>query len=237
VNNSYFQIDTLLISQGVIHLLDIKNYEGNFSLEGDKLFSMTNGREYKNPVTQLTRSSTLFRQLLQNFKLNYLVEAAVIYINPEFTLYQAPTDQPIIFPTQVNRFLNDLNKTPSKLNDGHRKLAQKLISLHQTKNPFTYIPEYNYDQLQKRIYCGKCKSFMLSVKYDDLVCENCGSHEKIETAILRNVEEFKLLFPDRKVTTNNIYEWCRVGLCRKTFSRVLKKNYVSVGKTSNTYFK
>jgi hypothetical protein len=152
VNNSYFQIDTLIISQGVIHLLDIKNYQGDCYLKSDKLYSFVTDREYKNPIDQLKRSATLFRQLLQNLKQNYLVDASVIFINPEFNLYQAPMDQPIILPTQVNRFLRDLNKTPSKLNEDHKKLAQKLISLHQTKNPFTVLPNYNYNQLQKGIY-------------------------------------------------------------------------------------
>jgi hypothetical protein len=237
VNNSYFQIDTLIISQGVIHLLDVKNYEGDYYLEEDRLYGVTNGREYKNPVTQLNRSASLFRQLLQNLKLNYLVEAFVIYINPEFALYQAPRDQPIILPTQVNRFINELNKTPSKLNDGHRKLAQQLISLHQTKHPFTELPKYTYEQLKKGIYCPWCKSFMVSVRKLDIVCKNCGGHEKIETAILRNVKEYQLLFPDRKVTTQSIREWCRVDLCKKTFSRVLKKNFTTCGSKRSTYYK
>lgn len=123
VNNSYFQIDTSIVSQGVIHLLDIKNFEGDCYWKEDKIYSVKTGREFKNPVLQLNRSATLFRQLLQNRKLNYLIEPFVIFINPEFTLYQAPLDQPIILPTQVNRFLLDLNKTSSKLNNGHKELA------------------------------------------------------------------------------------------------------------------
>ncbi|CAH2716074.1 hypothetical protein BACCIP111895_03258 [Neobacillus rhizosphaerae] len=237
VNNSYFQLDTLIISQGVIHLLDIKNFQGDCYLESDKLYAMKTGREYKNPVDQLKRSTTLFRQLLQNLKQNYLVEASVLFINPEFTLYQAPMDQPIILPTQVNSFLKDLNKTLSKLNDGHKKLAQKLISLHQTKNPFTVLPKYNYDQLQKGVYCKTCKSFLIYIKNNDFVCGKCGGHEKIELAILRNVEEFNLLFPDRKITTHSIYEWCKVDLNKRTFCRILKRNYTAFGNTRETYYK
>jgi hypothetical protein len=94
VNNSYFQIDTLIISQGVIHLLDIKNFQGDWYLESDKLYSVTTRNEVKNPVDQLKRCVTLFNQLLQNHKQNYLVEASVIFINSEFSLYQAPMDQP-----------------------------------------------------------------------------------------------------------------------------------------------
>ena len=226
----------MIISQGLIYLLDIKNYQGDCYLNSDKLYSVATKREYKNPVDQLKRSATLFRQLLQNQKQNYLVDASVIFINPEFTLYQAPLDQPIILPTQINRFLRDSNKTSSELNEGHKKLAQTLISLHQTKNPFTILPKYNYDQLHKGIYCKACKSFLVSIKNYNFVCKNCGGHEKVSLAILRNVNEFNLLFPDRKITTQSIYDWCKVDLNKKTFCRILKKNYTTVGNTRDTYY-
>lgn len=35
IYNSYFQIDTWLIIQKVIHLLDIKNFQGDYFLEDD----------------------------------------------------------------------------------------------------------------------------------------------------------------------------------------------------------
>jgi hypothetical protein len=236
VNNSYFQIDTLIISQGIIHLLDSKYYQGDCYLEDDNLYSVTTGREYKNPVVQLKRCSTLFRQLLQNLKQNYLVEALVIFNNPEFTLYQTPKDLPIILPTQVNRFLNEINDTPSKLDDGHKKLAQKLISLHQTKNPFVTLPKYNYNQLKKGTYCKICESLPISIKGRYFVCEDCGSVEKVELAILRNVSELKLLFPEQKLTTQIIYDWSKADLSRRTLRRILKKNFTALGSTSNTYY-
>jgi hypothetical protein len=237
VNNSYFQIDTLIISQGVIHLLDIKNFQGDFYLESDKLYALANNREYKNPVDQLKRSTTLFRQLLHDLKQNYLIEALVIFNNPEFTLYQAPKDYPIILPTQVDRFLKDLNETPTKLNDGHKKLAQKLLSLHQLKNPFTVLPKYSYDKLQPGTYCLDCKSFLITIKNKKLVCGKCGACEEIESAILRNVEEFKFLFPEQKITTQSIKEWSKLDLSDKTFYRILKNHYTALGKTKYTFYK
>ncbi|MEH7252637.1 nuclease-related domain-containing protein [Neobacillus niacini] len=236
VNNSYFQIDTLIISQSEIHLLDIKNFEFDCYLESENLYSVTTDHEYKNPIDQLKRAKTLLRQLFRILKLNYLIEAFVIFINPEFTLYQAPKDLPIILPTQVNRFLLNINNTSSKLNEGHKNLAETLISLHQTKNPYTILPKYTYEQQQKGFYCKICNSFLVSIKKYDLVCSKCGVHEKIEQAILRNVKEFVLLFPDRKITTQNIYEWCKADLNKRTIRRVLKKNYTSFGNTRETYY-
>ncbi|WP_343223143.1 nuclease-related domain-containing protein [Mesobacillus maritimus] len=188
VNNSYFQIDTMIISQEAIHLLEIKNYQGDFYLESDKLYAVANNREYKNPIDQLKRSTALLHQLLRDLKLSYPIESVAIFNNPEFTLYQAPMNYPIILPTQLNRFLKDLNGNPSKLNDGHKKLAQKLISLHKNHNPFTVLPNYSYGQLQPGVYCKNCFSFLISVENNKLVCNHCGCHEEIAPAVLRNVE-------------------------------------------------
>ncbi|WP_026695864.1 nuclease-related domain-containing protein [Peribacillus kribbensis] len=236
VNNSYFQIDSVFITQGGIHLLDIKNFQGSCYLESDKLYSVTTEREYKNPIDQLKRSAALFRQLLQSHKQNYLVDPSVIFINPEFTLYQTPLDQPIILPTQINQFFTKLNKTASKLNEDHKKLAQTLLSLHQTKNPYTTLPDYQYEQLQMGVYCNRCKSFLVTIHKFDFVCKKCEEHERIEKAILRNVQEFSLLFPEQKITTNSIYEWCKADLNKRTIRRVLKRHYTSLGNTSNTYY-
>ena len=236
VNNSYFQIDKLIISQDRILLLDIKNFDGDFYLDSDRLYSVKTGRECKNPNDQIKRSTTLFRQLLQNHKLNYLVEPSIIFINPEFTLYQAPMDSPFILPTQVKRFLNNLNGTRSNLNDGHRKLAQKLISLHQTHNPYTQLPHYNYDQVLKGNYCNKCKSFHVTMKKRKFVCQKCDTQENVHDAILRNVEEFKLLFPERKITTQSIDEWCKVDLSQKTIYRILNKHFSKLGNKRYSYY-
>ncbi len=237
VNNSFFQIDTLLISQGIIHPLDIKNFQGDCYLRSDNLYSVTTGREYKNPINQLNRSASLFRQLLQNLHQHFLVDASIIFINPEFTLYQAPLEQPFILPTQINRFLRDLNKGSSQLNDGHRKLAQKLLELHQPKHPFAKLPVYTYEKLKKGTFCKNCKSFRITIKHHHLVCNNCGVQEKIDQAILRNVKEFCLLFPNHKITTQAIYDWCKLDLCKRTYTRALKTNYNTIGSTKNTYYK
>jgi ribosomal protein S27AE len=85
-------------------------------------------------------------------------------------------------------------------------------------------------------YCKFCSSFLVSLQNHLFVCGKCGGHETAEDAIVRNVKEFKLLFPERKITTTNIYEWCNVDLTKRTFSRVLKKNFQSFGKTSDSYY-
>jgi hypothetical protein len=219
VNKSFFQIDTLMLSQGIIHLLEIKNFHGDFYMESDKLFAASNGKEYKNPLIQLQRSTTLLRQLLQILNEDYIVEAYVIFINPEFTLYQAPLNQSIIFPTQLNQFLNKLEISQPTLKEINKRSAERIVTLHQSKNPFEIFPEYDYDHLQKGIYCKNCRSFSLFKRNKRFQCACCGEQETFEQAILRSTREFQLLFPERKLTTQAIYHWCDVDLNKKTLSR------------------
>ncbi|WP_420796963.1 hypothetical protein [Alkalihalobacterium alkalinitrilicum] len=121
-------------------------------------------------------------------------------------LYQTPLNKPFIFPTQINRYIKKLSMIPSKVNEQHKIIANKLISLHSKDSPFTQIPSYNYDQLRKGITCGKCTSFLISVEGRKCVCKECGHEEIIAAAVMRNVREFKLLFPNQKITTNVIHD-------------------------------
>lgn len=233
---SYFQIDTLIISRGVIHLIDIKNFTGECYLEGDKLYSVKGDWEYKNPVPQLKRCENLLSQLLQHFNCNYHIKPSVVFINPTFTLYQAPIDQPLVLPSQVSHFIKELTNTPLRLTLEDKALAQKLLSLHQTKNPFIFLPKYSYEELKRGVYCFECKSYDIIVKNHNLTCQKCGTSEKVRSVILRHTQEFALIFPKKKITTTKIYEWCDSVINKKTIQRVLKQKYKTFGKCSGTYY-
>ena len=69
-----------------------------------------------NPLVQLSRSESLFRRLLHHYGFNITIDASVVFINSEFTLYQTPLNQPLIFPTQLNRYIKRFNTTSSKIN-------------------------------------------------------------------------------------------------------------------------
>ncbi|MEH7334991.1 nuclease-related domain-containing protein [Neobacillus drentensis] len=236
-NNSSFQIDTTIIYQEPIYLIDVKNHKGDFIYKTDRLESLS-GRVYPNPLDQLNRSSTLFRQLMQNIGYNFPVESFAVFVDPEFTLYQAPQNLPFIFPTQLNQFMKKLNKLPSKLNNRHRMLAERLVSLHQTKSPYSIHPVYYYNQCRKGFTCAGCRSFELSISADNrsLVCIGCGYEERIESAILRSVEEIKLLFPNLKITTNIVHDWCGGVGSKKRINRVLQRNFTVTGYGKWTYY-
>jgi hypothetical protein len=233
--DTLFQIDTLIIFYGKIYLIDVKNYEGEYCYESD-MFKTISGSEKKDPMLQLNRCHSALRQLLQKHGYTLPIDSFLVFINPEFTLFQPSQNPQIVLPTQVNSYIKKLNKMTSKLSDKHLKIADLLVSLHKTENPYARIPKYEYDTLRKGLICRSCHSFKISVSRTRVICNACGCEERVESAVLRNVEELRILFPEIRLTTNLVYDWCKVIPSNKTIRRILKHNFKAVGNTKESYY-
>lgn len=108
------------------------------------------------------------------------------------------------------------------------RLADQLISLHQTESHFARIPHYEYNTLRKGIPCLKCQAFLNSTTKQTFICQVCGHAENVPQAVLRSVEEFKVLFPQEKITTPIIHEWSRI-VEKQRIRRILKKIFSKLG--------
>ncbi|QOY35672.1 nuclease-related domain-containing protein [Anaerobacillus isosaccharinicus] len=234
-NNTFFQIDTVLIHPETIFLLEVKNYQGIYYIEENRWYK-ENGKEIKNPLLQLSRCEVLFRQWLQQHKFNFNIQPLIVFIHPEFTLFNASRELPIVLPTQINNFLKKLNNSTPKLMKKHERLSELLLADHQEESPYSRLPDYHYDKLQKGVICQKCYTFMNYFNKVKLICPNCGSSEKIEESIVRSVEEYKLLFPERKITVSGIRDWCLVVESDKIIRRILQGNFKLVGKNRYTHY-
>ncbi|OLS41343.1 nuclease-related domain-containing protein [Bacillus sp. MRMR6] len=231
-NQSKFQIDTLIFTYEKIHLLDVKNYEGDYTDNGENWSTETN-LKVQNPLHQLNRCEILLSKLLHSLGCHYPIESHLIFIHPEFHLYQTSINPKIIFPAQLNRFMKKLNSRPVKLSDKYLELAEQIISMHIVQQPC--MPPYSYDQLRKGIICPKCYSFYTQRVRNKLICGTCSTLEEVDSAVLRSVKEFMFLFPDQLVTTDIIHDWCSIVKSKKTIRRILSSNFKLVGhsKTAN----
>ncbi|AXF55529.1 nuclease-related domain-containing protein [Salicibibacter kimchii] len=233
-NRSLFQIDSLLMFQNVIYLIDVKNFEGNFYLDNQQ-WHYISGKESKNPLLQMKRAESLFRQWLQKYGFTYTINGRIVFVHPEFYLYNASSHLPLIFPNQLPRFSKQLNDTPSKTSQKHKRLAELLISNHISESPNARIPDYDYLQLKKGVVCARCYGFLTS-KVSHWVCDACGYKEKHQDAVLRAVNEFKFLFPDKKLTTKAIYDWCALKGDKRTIRFILLKHFDRIGYGSSSHF-
>jgi hypothetical protein len=235
INNKYFQIDKIIITEQGLIFFEVKNFEDEYYVSGNKWFVLPK-KEIDNPLDQLNRSNALLQRLLQNLGYNCTVEKQLVFVNPEFTLYHAPMDSSIVLPTQLNRLVNKLNMLPSKLNENHSKLANKLLSLHVVDSPFKRNYEYAYENLKKGIICSSCHFFISIINTKRITCLKCGVEEDVKSAVLRSVEEIKLLFPGKKITTGIVFDWCKIIKSKRAVREILNQNFTLIGHGHSSHF-
>jgi hypothetical protein len=231
-----FQIDTTIITRKTIILCEIKNIEGNYYFEDKNFYSCSTKTIITNPLEQLNRIKILLLKKLKKSQFNIPIDGHVVFINPEFYLYQAPLNDPTVFYTQLNQFLRTLNENPANLNGGHYNLAKYLAQQHITDSPYTQLPQYRYECLRKGKNCRQCLSFLVKVDNKVFACLQCGYRESVENGVLHIVEEIKLLFPEMKVTLNVVDEWCQSSIPKWTIRRVLQKHFRTMGHGQWTYY-
>lgn len=132
--------------------------------------------------------------------------------------------------------IKKLNTETSPLTNKQRHLAKVLVDQKMEKSSFETIPEYEYSQLKKGITCKYCSKFMQLYSRSKLKCKGCDSKQSTDSSVIRNIKEFSLLFPHKKITVNNIYLWCDMIISKKVIRRILQQNLKLVNKTRYSYY-
>ncbi|TYS15430.1 NERD domain-containing protein [Rossellomorea vietnamensis] len=233
-STTFVQIDTILLTSKLIYLFEVKNYEGDHILEGENLYRL-DGSDTKNPVLQLKRNEPVFRKVLETLGYKIPIKSFAVFVNPQFHLYNAPADLPILYPTQLQRFIQKLKQESSFLKRTHTELAKKLISMTIDENPYSKIPRYEYQELKKGITCAVCGEFYREYGRLILTCNFCKGRENAHDAVVRTIRDFRLLFPDKNLTMSTAIEWCSIVKSAITMHKVLTNNFklIKPGRTSH----
>lgn len=234
-NESPFQLDCIIIQQRHIWHLEVKNFEGAYQLQDKSIINLRTNQEVMNPLYQLERATFLLKQLLGKLNYKVSIKSSVVFVHPEFTLYQQQPNFPIVHPTGINRFIKTINKNPSTLSSAHYQLAHKLFASHISDKPDERLPKYEIEQLRNGIRCLRCQGF-LAVKEGAASCSECGYIESIEAAVVRSAIEFSYLFPEVEITTKSIWEWCHINRSKKTIRNILNKHMISTMEKRHRYF-
>ena len=232
--NTKFQIDSLFISK-IIHLFEVKYFEGDYYIEGDRWYT-NNGVEIKNPLQQMERAESLLRRMVRDLGFNINIESTLIFVNPNFYLYQAQRNLPIIFPNQIPRLLHNLQKQITPIKNTHTNLADRLLSLHTQDSPYKRLPEYSFEKLKKGIACSHCHTLNTIVTRKTLICNSCGKQENIHEAVLRSIRDILLLFPEEELTVSKIQEWCKSIKTKKAIRNIILDNYTLSGRGRGAHY-
>lgn len=236
INGQTCQIDTLFISSKGVSIYEVKNYEGEFLYQENKLKIRTLNKEISNPLHQLNRTTMLFRQLMEEQRVSFQLQSYIVFINNQFTLFQAPVNDQFILPTMLPIHVKKLNSERGGLNKSHYRFAETLKQLHLEDTTFMTLPDYSFESLTKGAFCENCSVEFARLKGRTCECPDCGQKELAQDVILRQISEFKLLFPNNKLMTRTIYEWCGKLFSEKSIRIALSKRYTLKGQSNASYY-
>lgn len=236
INGKTTQIDAILLTGTYIYIFEVKNFSGEFTFDG-KEFKHVNGYVTVNPIEQLNRSVTLFSQLLKQWNVSVPVIGKVVFINKFFTLFTPEPPCHVLLPTQLETFLTQLNNQIHPMTNSVRVLANRILTMNQEEVAFQkQLPEYDYDFLKKGLGCIKCKKFDLIITQRSCRCKVCEYQSSVQAAILQSIDEYKLLFPNRKLITVDLFDWMGGAVSSYVIKNTLKTHYKRYGKAQATYY-
>ena len=232
-NRSSFQIDTLVISPDKLLLYETKKYKGVHTW-GTLTFRKPSGATLENPSIQLKRTQARLEMLLTALKIQMPIEAYVVYINPEFTLMDAQENADYLLPSQIPDYFHKL-QVGGEIGPDQQRLADSLIRMHNPRYFAEELPTIDYGKLRKDLFCLACGSAVRLDGIKSVFCPVCRKRERTTKTIAHNIEKFRLLFPDEKVTTPRMAEWCGMENKDRVY-RVLCNNFQAVGKGHGRHY-
>lgn len=218
-NGTVTQVDCFIFLPSKVVIVEVKNFQGEFSLQNEQFISLFTNKVYQNPLHQLKRTEINFRQLLHKAKVDSPIETYVVFVNNNFTLFMEKNKH-VILPTQIDSFFAYLNQEKSTLSATQLNLVEQVKRYHSSRNPMERFPIYNQDTIQNGITCYRCGSWMTRFRYH-FYCNDCKLKESLNSAVLRSITEFHLLFPNEKITSQVIWDWTARIISRKTIIRIL----------------
>lgn len=230
-----FQIDSLVIFGDTANLYEAKNYRGNYVYKNNALLTPSQ-KEIAEPAGQVIRARASISNIVRALGYDFQVNEYVVFINPEFHLYNSPLDKPFLFVSQLPGHVKSLNTHSFATGKKQLRLAEEVAGQHSEHIRRHLLPDYMYEDLRKGIMCPHCFSFAHRDTRQLRFCKKCGHKETTDEAIRLSIEELRRLFPKMKLTTPLIHDWCGGVYSKQRVGRVLRRHYTMHGKRHTTFY-
>lgn len=162
--DSYLQIDTLIVTQKYIAILEIKNIKGKiyFQKNPKQLIRELNGTTttYKCPEQQILRHYMKLQKLLLHLKINIPIHNQIIFAFSSIHVMEPPEKVPVLMACDLPNHMHKLNQLPDVITPySFNKLIHFLTSNLITYHPKPIAQQFNFDwnSLSKGVFCPSCK--------------------------------------------------------------------------------
>lgn len=175
------QVDTVLITQSCVILLEVKNITGKlqFKQNPSALHSvLPDGeiRSYKSPITQMNETVMRMGKFLRTLRCQLPIFSIIVISHPSQIVENTPPDSHILAVGELNFYLSKLNlsKTIISIEELHQ-LGNALLAAHEDYQPFPLAPKFqiNPTEIETGVFCPRChlgKMIRTQIAWE---CETC----------------------------------------------------------------
>ncbi|WP_020008077.1 nuclease-related domain-containing protein [Salinicoccus albus] len=227
------QLDSLIVSDGEMEINEIKNYSGEYVYH-DGVWKIQNRRISEDPISQLRRAVNKLIKVKFEKNLSFDVKGKIVFPNPYFVLESAERSslEMIVKREKLKKYMRSFRM---KQSGRSAEMLVKEIAERMVENPY-FKPKTDFTRLRQGYYCVHCGSFEVEKRRVHVICKKCFCREVSETAIVRMAVEFKLLFPERKLTVNEIYAFSGGLFHKDHIQRHLSKHGTRSGQGPTSFY-
>lgn len=234
IGGSITQYDALLITESGIAVNEIKNFTGEYRVEGSSWYT-GNYILPDDAPSQLRRGAGKLMRLRQKLGYDFAVTGKLIFPDENFHLYSREENlwNQVVLRSEMGDYFRSFE------NEYSGEFASKqadLVEQHIVANPYFKLG-VEFGSIRNGLYCGGCGSFYLKKQYFHFACQSCGSRESTETHLVRAMSDFKYLFGSARMTTKRIMEFIGEMVDYRTVFRALNKYCYAEGRRKSTHYK
>ena len=161
---SYLQIDTLIVTQKYIAILEIKNIKGKvyFQKNPKQLVRELNGytETYKCPEQQILRHHMKLQKLLSHLKIDLPIHNRIAFAFSSTHIVEPPETVAVLMACDLPNHIEKLNQLPDVIDAASfRKLVRYLKIHSSTYQPAPIADQFQFDwnSLETGVFCPNCK--------------------------------------------------------------------------------
>ena len=243
----YFQIDTLVVTQHYLLILEVKNISGilMFDPSFNQLIRISDTKEeaFPNPLTQVERQRAQLRALLQKMNVPEVpIETLIVVANRRAVLKATEEVQFIsskvirgeFLPTKV-KLLDKRYGDERLMVKDVRKLGRILVKLHEPLDR-DVLKRFSIsrEELLVGVACPTCARLAMQRLHGRWFCETCGAYSR--NAHLKALQEYALLV-STEITNEEARRFLRMDSVSATSKMLRAMNLQCEGiKKGRKYF-
>lgn len=218
-DKSLTQIDSLIVSDDVVVINEIKNYSGQYTYENN-VWHVGNIQISDDPIIQSKRASSKLIKIFRENHTNVTVDSNVIFPNPYFILTTNDEfcNASVIKRDRLKIYMRSLNRLSSG-RDSHEVV--QLIESYSVPEPL-HRTDTEFSRLKTGRYCVHCNAYELDSYRGFTICRNCHGRMSNKLHVLTAVRDFQLLFHNGQITTAVIQKILNGEISYSTIQRNLR---------------